>query len=125
MDLDWEKIAPEVAVQILGEPSKKDGSYYRWGSKGSLALNLEQGTFFDFENNQGYGLIEFIKNNGLNPDDFLKGYEPVKPTKPTRSFTDKEMYKKLLEDNSDLIAELVSKEHGKTIDDAKGSLQRG
>ena len=93
MDLEWEKIAPEVAVQILGEPSKKDGSYYRWGSKGSLALNLEQGTFFDFENNQGYGLIEFIKNNGLNPDDFLKGYEPVKSTKPARLFTDKEMYK--------------------------------
>ena len=34
-------------------------------------------------------------------------------------------YKKLLEDNSDRIAELVSKEHGKTIADAKGSLQRG
>ena len=33
-------------------------------------------------------------------------------------------YKKLLEDNSDRIAELVSKEHGKTIADAKGSLQR-
>ena len=84
LDLDWEKIAPEVAVQILGEPSKKDGSYYRWGSKGSLALNLEQGTFFDFENNQGYGLIEFIKNNGFNPDDFLKSYEPVKSTKPAK-----------------------------------------
>ena len=34
-------------------------------------------------------------------------------------------YKKLLEDNSDRIAELVSREHGKTIEDAKGSLQRG
>ncbi len=34
-------------------------------------------------------------------------------------------YKKLLEDNANTIAELVSKEHGKTIDDAKGSLQRG
>ena len=34
-------------------------------------------------------------------------------------------YKKLLEDNAHTIAELVSKEHGKTIDDAKGSLQRG
>ena len=34
-------------------------------------------------------------------------------------------YKKLLEDNADTIAELVSKEHGKTIEDAKGSLQRG
>ena len=34
-------------------------------------------------------------------------------------------YKKLLEDNTDIIAELVSQEHGKTIEDAKGSLQRG
>ena len=34
-------------------------------------------------------------------------------------------YKKLLEDNASTIAELVSKEHGKTIEDAKGSLQRG
>ena len=34
-------------------------------------------------------------------------------------------YKKLLEDNASIIAELVSKEHGKTIEDAKGSLQRG
>ena len=92
MELDWEKIAPEIAVQILGEPSKKDGSYYRWGNKGSLALNLEQGTFFDFENNQGYGLIEFIKNRGLDPDDFLKEYKPVEKAKPTRTFTDKNMY---------------------------------
>jgi len=96
MELDWEKIAPEIAVQILGEPSKKDGSYYRWGSKGSLALNLEQGTFFDFENNQGYGLIEFIKNRGLDPDDFLKEYKPLEklpPNKPTRKYTDKDMFR--------------------------------
>jgi 5S rRNA maturation endonuclease (ribonuclease M5) len=99
MELDWEKIAPEIAVQILGEPSKKDGSYYRWGSKGSLALNLEQGTFFDFENNQGYGLIEFIKNRGLDPDDFLKEYKPLeklppnKPSKPVRKYTDKDMFR--------------------------------
>ena len=93
MELDWEKIAPEIAIQILGEPSKKDGSYYRWGSKGSLALNLEQGTFFDFENNQGYGLIEFIKNRGLDPDDFLKEYKPIEPAKPTRKFSDKDMFR--------------------------------
>jgi 5S rRNA maturation endonuclease (ribonuclease M5) len=96
LKLDWEKIAPEIAVQILGEPSKKDGSYYRWGSKGSLALNLEQGTFFDFENNQGYGLIEFIKNRGLDPDDFLKEYKPLEklpPNKPTRKYTDKDMFR--------------------------------
>ena len=104
MDLDWEKIAPEIAVQILGEPSEKDGSYYRWGNKGSLALNLEQGTFYDFENNEGYGLIGFIKNRGLNPDDFLKEYKPIDkqtPAKPTRTFTDKDMFR--LKDEADIF----------------------
>tara|TARA_Y100001972_G_scaffold21402_1_gene25448 strand:+ start:19 stop:1863 length:1845 start_codon:yes stop_codon:yes gene_type:complete len=99
MELDWEKIAPEIAIQILGEPSEKDGSYYRWGNKGSLALNLEQGTFYDFENNQGYGLIGFIKNRGLEPDDFLKKYKFVdtdiqnKPNKPVRKYTNKDMFR--------------------------------
>ena len=94
MELEWEKIAPEIAISILGEPSKKDGSYYRWGAKGSLALNLQQGTFFDFENNQGYGLIEFLKQRGLEPDDYLKNYQPIdKPSKPVRKYTDKDMFR--------------------------------
>ena len=92
MELDWEKIAPEIAVQILGEPTSKSSTHWRFNRKGSLALDLASGTFFDFENGQGYGLIEFIKNRGLDPDDFLKEYKPIKPTKPTRTFTDKDMY---------------------------------
>ena len=88
--IDWEKIAPDIAIQILGEPSKKMALTIVGEAKATL--NLEQGTFFDFENNQGYGLIEFIKNRGLNPDDFLKEYKPIEPAKPTRTFTDKDMY---------------------------------
>ena len=34
-------------------------------------------------------------------------------------------YKNLIEDNIDELAKLVSKEHGKTFDDAKGSVTRG
>lgn len=34
-------------------------------------------------------------------------------------------YKNVLEKNIDLLAELISREHGKTIDDAKGSVTRG
>ena len=34
-------------------------------------------------------------------------------------------YKNILEENIELLAELVSKEHGKTFDDAKGSVIRG
>ncbi len=99
MDLDWEKIAPEVAVQILGEPTSKSSTHWRFNRKGSLALDLNSGTFFDFENDIGYGLIEFIKNRGLDPDDFLKEYKPLdtpiqnKPNKPVRKYTDKDMFR--------------------------------
>jgi malonate-semialdehyde dehydrogenase (acetylating)/methylmalonate-semialdehyde dehydrogenase len=34
-------------------------------------------------------------------------------------------YKNLIEDNIGILAELISREHGKTIDDAKGSITRG
>ena len=34
-------------------------------------------------------------------------------------------YKNLIEENIDVLARLVSKEHGKTLDDAKGSVVRG
>ena len=55
----------------------------------------------------------------------LKALEGWKLTTPAKRASIMFNYKKLLEDNSHLIAELVSQEHGKTIDDAKGSLQRG
>ena len=93
MELDWEKIAPDIAVQILGEPTSKSSTHWRFNRKGSLALDLASGTFFDFENGQGYGLIEFIKNRGLDPDDFLKEYKAIEPAKPTRKFTDKDMFR--------------------------------
>ena len=34
-------------------------------------------------------------------------------------------FKAILEENIDSIAELISREHGKTIEDAKGSIRRG
>lgn len=55
----------------------------------------------------------------------LKALEGWMQTTPAKRASIMFNYKKLLEDNSSIIAELVSKEHGKTIEDAKGSLQRG
>ena len=55
----------------------------------------------------------------------LNVLEKWRYTTPAKRATIMFNYKKLLEDNSERIAEMVSKEHGKTIDDAKGSLQRG
>ncbi len=55
----------------------------------------------------------------------LNAYEKWKYTTPAKRASIMFKYKSLLEENAENIAELVSIEHGKTIEDAKGSLQRG
>ena len=64
--VDWVKIAPEVAKQLLGEPKSISSTEIRWGTHRSMVLNLEKGTFYDFENGVGGGIIDLIKH--LNQD---------------------------------------------------------
>ncbi len=52
-------------------------------------------------------------------------YKLWRDTTPAKRASIMFKFKQLLEENSEKIAALVSKEHGKTIEDAKGSLQRG
>ena len=64
-----------------------------------------------------------VVNNAIQSS--KKVLEKWRYTTPAKRASIMFNYKKLLEDNSARIAEMVSKEHGKTIEDAKGSLQRG
>ena len=64
-----------------------------------------------------------VVNNAIESS--KKVLEKWRYTTPAKRASIMFNYKKLLEDNSARIAEMVSKEHGKTIEDAKGSLQRG
>ena len=57
--VDWVKIAPEVAKQLLGEPKSISSTEIRWGTHGSMVLNLEKGTFYDFEDG-----VVFLKMQG-------------------------------------------------------------
>ena len=67
-----------------------------------------------------------------NPDDFkeviisskrgLEKWSNYTPLKRSRILS---KYKNLIEKNADELAPIVSREHGKTLDDAKGSIQRG
>ena len=56
--VDWQRIAPEVAKQLLGEPTSTSSKEFRWGSKGSLVLSLETGTWYNFEDDTGGGIID-------------------------------------------------------------------
>ena len=58
--IDWIRIAPDVAKQLLGEPTKTSSNELRWGNKGSMALNLSEGTFYDHEEGVGGGVIDLI-----------------------------------------------------------------
>ena len=107
--VDWQRIAPEVAKQLLGEPTSTSSNELRWGRKGSFVLNLEAGTWFDFENDKGGGLIDLIKhmNQDVNTvlkefgydlalqsnDSLLSGFSPPKSktTSSARSFSRDQM----------------------------------
>ena len=107
--IDWIRIAPDVAKQLLGEPTKTSSNELRWGNKGSMALNLSEGTFYDHEEGVGGGVIDLIKhlNEDVNTvlkqfgydlalhsnDSLLSGFNPPKSetTSNARSFTREQM----------------------------------
>ena len=75
--VDWQRIAPEVALQLLGEPSSKKSHEWRYGTHGSLVVNIDAGTWWDFENDLGGGLIDLIKHMNQDVNTVLKqfGYD--------------------------------------------------
>lgn len=88
-DHDWQKIAPEIARRLLGEPKVQKSNEWRWNNKGSLTLNLEAGTFYDFEQGQGGGVKWLIEQHGQDVSDVLKqfGYERPLPSTMSASVT--------------------------------------
>ena len=53
----------QVARAYWGEPTIKRGHTYRWGNHGSKEIDLRKGTFFDFQENVGGGVIDLVKMN--------------------------------------------------------------
>src|SRR3974390_362493 len=53
-----------VAKALLGAPNQsllKQGKAWRYGPHGSLAMHLHKGTYFDFETDEGGGVLDLIK----------------------------------------------------------------
>ena len=73
-DHDWQKIAPDVARQILGEPKVEKSHEWRWNNKGSLVFTLETGQFYDFELGEGGGVKWLIEQHGKNVADVLNQF---------------------------------------------------
>ena len=59
---DWASLMPEVARLLLPEePTSKTAQQWRYGSKGSLAVYLDKGTWHCFEAGNGGGVLDLIK----------------------------------------------------------------
>jgi KaiC/GvpD/RAD55 family RecA-like ATPase/5S rRNA maturation endonuclease (ribonuclease M5) len=72
--VDWQRIAPEVAKQLLGEPSSISSKELRWGTHGSFSLNLESATWYDHENAVGGGITDLIKYHNQDVATILKSF---------------------------------------------------
>ena len=68
-----EQHTKEIAIALLGEPNEKlsKPSELRWGTFGSLSVDLEKGTFYDHEQASGGGLTQLITLHGKDPKTFL------------------------------------------------------
>src|SRR5262245_41432397 len=58
--IDFDALMEPVALRLLGEPALKQGNEWRYGTRGSLSINLKKGSWFDHEANVGGGVFDLI-----------------------------------------------------------------
>jgi hypothetical protein len=61
--IDFNSLMEPVAARLLGEPNKrlsKPPTDIRYGTRGSLCVDLSNGCFFDHENQLGGGVIDLV-----------------------------------------------------------------
>jgi hypothetical protein len=62
--IDFDALMEPVALRLLGEPVQKHGNEWRYRGRGSLAIDLKKGTWFDHEANEGGGVFDLIRRQG-------------------------------------------------------------
>jgi Protein of unknown function (DUF3987) len=63
-NIEFDSLMEPVALKLLGEPGQKNGTDWRYGTRGSLSVNIAKGQWFDHEANEGGGVIDLIKRQG-------------------------------------------------------------
>lgn len=74
-DVDWGPLIQPVAEKLLGPPNPRltRGSNWRYGTNGSLSVDVERGLWADHEHNRGGGVLQLIveRNGGSLADAVL------------------------------------------------------
>lgn len=57
--------ARTIATAYLGEPNPKfsNGKELRWGTNGSMSLDLASGTWYSFEDQEGGGVVDLVRRH--------------------------------------------------------------
>ena len=84
----WARIGEPVARTLLGEPNAtlSDQTDLRWRRRGSLSLNRKRGMWFDFESQEGGGVVDLVMRelNTSRPTALQwlrnRGFLPPSPT---------------------------------------------
>lgn len=68
-DIDFAALIEPVARELLGEPNRHlcKGNELRFGTHGSVSVDLEKATFYDFEAEAGGGVLDLIRHKGGVP----------------------------------------------------------
>ena len=59
---DYSVLMGQVAHKLLGEPTSKhqSGREWRYGTRGSLSIDLRKGAYYDYESGNGGGVLDLI-----------------------------------------------------------------
>ena len=62
-EVDWASIAEPVVRELLGEPNPRlsCGPRWRYGTRGSLSVDVERGIYYDHEEGTGGGLLDLVQ----------------------------------------------------------------
>jgi hypothetical protein len=75
MAIDFANLIESVARRLLGEPNAtlSTREELRWGSKGSLAVDIKRGRWYNHETKEGGGCLDFIRHHASgDPFDWLR-----------------------------------------------------
>jgi hypothetical protein len=59
--VDFGQFIATVAEALLGKPARKTKTKWYYGNHGSLVVDIQKGTWYDFENNRGGGTLSCIE----------------------------------------------------------------
>ena len=88
-DINWKDYILPVAEDVFGEISSQVNHMVRFGAKGSKTVDLNSGTWYDFETGLGGGCISLLKEYypDENPLEILKNRYGLEQNSPQNTPT--------------------------------------